>query len=415
MRGPGDRAVLGDVADQDRRHPAALGDGGERARHRADLGRAAVGAVAGGADGLDAVEDQQRRVDLLDVAQDGGQLGLGGEVEPLVQGADPLGAQPHLAGGLLAGDDERRTVGGGDAVGDLEQQRRLADARARRRPAAPRPGTRPPPRTRSNSAMPVGTARAPASSTSAIGRAGAVTGPADDGAQRGRRGAELLDAAPGLALGAAADPLGRGVAALGAAVGGTGGLHSSGRHARDANRRHSTVPGRRGGPGCCPRTRSRGPRSRRRSPPGGSRRPRRAAARSSGLATVTGIVTSPAFSKVRVTSRYWPAVRPSSRSVRVIVSTSSPPTKTGSPGRDLDLLGRCCELTPDSIGRRWSRPGELLERGARSRPTPKPSPSTATRVSSSLPPLTIASCSSASSPLLVAAAAGVEQLRLRGR
>src|SRR3712207_7773198 len=33
------------------------------------------------------------------------------------------------------------------------------------------------------------------------------------------------------ALGAAADPLGRGVAALGAAVGGTGGLHSSGRHA----------------------------------------------------------------------------------------------------------------------------------------------------------------------------------------
>src|SRR4051812_33531369 len=41
------------------------------------------------------------------------------------------------------------------------------------------PGTRPPPRTRSNSGMPVGTARAPASSTSAIGRAGAVTGPAE--------------------------------------------------------------------------------------------------------------------------------------------------------------------------------------------------------------------------------------------
>ena len=125
---PGDRAVLGDVADEDRRHAAALGDGAERAGHGADLGGAAVGAVdGGGADRLDAVEDQQRGIDRLDVREDGGELRLRREVEVRVQGADPLGAQPHLRGGLLAGHHEGRPVGRRDAVGDLEQERGLPD------------------------------------------------------------------------------------------------------------------------------------------------------------------------------------------------------------------------------------------------------------------------------------------------
>ena len=172
----------------------------------------------------------------LDVGQHGRQLGLGGQVEPLVQGADPLGPQPHLGGGLLAGDDQRGPVGRGDPVGDLEQQRGLADARARRRPAAPRRAParrRAPGRTRS---MPVGTARAPASSTSAIGRAGAVTGPADDRPQRRRRRPPTsAERAPGLALGAAADPLGGGDSRT-RCSGGRGGRTSRQRAARgDAN------------------------------------------------------------------------------------------------------------------------------------------------------------------------------------
>jgi hypothetical protein len=56
----GDGAVLGDVPDEDGRHPAALGDGGQPAGHGPDLTGAAVGAVdRGGAHRLDAVEDQQ--------------------------------------------------------------------------------------------------------------------------------------------------------------------------------------------------------------------------------------------------------------------------------------------------------------------------------------------------------------------
>ena len=46
-----------------------------------------------------------------------------------MQGADPLGAQPHLAGRLLAGDHQRRVLGGRrPLLGHVEQQGGLADA-----------------------------------------------------------------------------------------------------------------------------------------------------------------------------------------------------------------------------------------------------------------------------------------------
>jgi hypothetical protein len=169
------------------------------------------------------------------VAQDGGQLGLGRQVETFVQGADPLGAQPHLAGGLLAGDHEGGAVGGGDAVGHLEQQRGLAHARLA---GHQQHGARD--QASAEHAVELGDAGGDGARACQLhfrdrprrsrDRAGG------HGAQGGRGGADLLEAAPRLALGAATDPLGRGVAALRAAVRGAGGLHSRGNHTADANR-----------------------------------------------------------------------------------------------------------------------------------------------------------------------------------
>ena len=60
--GAGDRAVLGDVADEHRGDVAGLGDPDQRGRDLLDLGDAAGDAVdARGADGLDGVDDEQRR------------------------------------------------------------------------------------------------------------------------------------------------------------------------------------------------------------------------------------------------------------------------------------------------------------------------------------------------------------------
>ena len=60
--------------------------------------------------------------------QDRTEVGLGGEVELVVDPAGAVGAQPDLAGGLLAGDVEDALLGLGRLGGDLEQQGALADA-----------------------------------------------------------------------------------------------------------------------------------------------------------------------------------------------------------------------------------------------------------------------------------------------
>ena len=67
--------------------------------------------------------------DLLDVAEHRAEVGLGGEVELVVDAAGAVGAQPHLGGGLLAGDVEGAAPVARGLGGDLEQQRALADAR----------------------------------------------------------------------------------------------------------------------------------------------------------------------------------------------------------------------------------------------------------------------------------------------
>ena len=154
----------------------------------------AVDRVAG--DGLHRVDDEQVRRALLDVAEHGRQVGLGGEQQPRAQRADPLGPQPHLGRRLLAGDVEHGAPVRRRAGGDVEQQGRLADARARRRAATTAPLTRPPPSTRSSSSTPVGPGgRRRDASTSPIGRAG-TGGRAGLGDPGRAAAAGLLEACP---------------------------------------------------------------------------------------------------------------------------------------------------------------------------------------------------------------------------
>ena len=232
-----------------------------------------------------------------------------------MQGADPLGAQPHLAGGLLAGDDQRRAVGRRRPGGPPRAAAWTCRRRAHRRPAAP-PRGRARRRARGRTpAMPVGTARAPASSTSAIGRAGAVTGPADTGAQRRRRGADLLRGCPRPGTRGSGRPTWRRRSRT-RSSGGRDGRTSLQRAARgDANRRGPTVPGRRRGP-------DRLGRRARAAAPGRSRSVAAGQRPTAGWRRSTGMVTSPAFSKVRVTSRYCPVVSAGCRPVSVIVRSS---------------------------------------------------------------------------------------------
>ena len=106
---PGDIAVLGDMADQHRRDAALLGDRDQRRGDGPDLGDAAGDALgARRRDGLHRVDHQQSGLDRVEMAEHGFEIGLGGQVEALVQRAQPLGPQPDLAGRLLAGDDQAR-------------------------------------------------------------------------------------------------------------------------------------------------------------------------------------------------------------------------------------------------------------------------------------------------------------------
>ena len=92
--------------------------------------------------------------DLLDVAEHRTEVGLGGEVELVVDAAGPVGAQPHLGRGLLAGDVERaspvRAVWAATSSSSVLLPTPGSPAS---RMAAP--GTRPPPSTRSSSGTPL--------------------------------------------------------------------------------------------------------------------------------------------------------------------------------------------------------------------------------------------------------------------
>ena len=64
---------------------------------------------------------RQRRDDVLD-------RGLGRELDRRVGEAEPLGAQPHLRDGFLAGDVDGAVAGARERRRGLDQQRRFADA-----------------------------------------------------------------------------------------------------------------------------------------------------------------------------------------------------------------------------------------------------------------------------------------------
>ena len=104
--------------------PRSLASRDQRGGDRADLGHAAGRAVDLGV-AMVCTESTTSSAGLhrVEVPEHRAQVGLGGEVELVVQGADPLGPQPHLAGRLLTGDVERAV-------------RRVAPTAGRRRAAA---------------------------------------------------------------------------------------------------------------------------------------------------------------------------------------------------------------------------------------------------------------------------------------
>ena len=146
--GAGNRAVFGDVADEQHGQVAVLAHPDQRRRDLAHLRRAAGESVSEtGGSGLHAVDDDELRLHLIDLSEDRREICLSREKERGLQGVRALGAQAHLAHRLLGTDVEHALAGGGRATGDLEQQGRLAHARlaakedrgARREPWHPRP------------------------------------------------------------------------------------------------------------------------------------------------------------------------------------------------------------------------------------------------------------------------------------
>ena len=125
----GDRAVFGDVTDQQGRQVAVLGDAHQRARDGADLSDRSGDAVdLGGGNGLHRVDHQQLGVDSLDMAEDGGEIDLGCEVEVVLQRASALGTHPHLGCRLLTRHVQHTGAAARCLGRDLEQEGGLADA-----------------------------------------------------------------------------------------------------------------------------------------------------------------------------------------------------------------------------------------------------------------------------------------------
>ena len=126
----GDVAVLGDVADQERRDVVALRGEQELRRRFAHLADAAGrGLELQREHRLHGIDDDQRRPDAADLFEDALDAGLGEQVERRIADAEPIAARFDLmlgffAGRIQHGADRLREVRGG-----LQQQRRLADAR----------------------------------------------------------------------------------------------------------------------------------------------------------------------------------------------------------------------------------------------------------------------------------------------
>ena len=130
---PRDRAVFRDVADEEHGQLPVFRDPDERRRDLAHLARLAGQAVGQRTrHGLHGVDDEQLWAHLVDLAEDRGEIGLGGEVELTVECARAAGPESHLRHRLLGAHVEHPPAGRRHPGGDFEQERGLADARLAR-------------------------------------------------------------------------------------------------------------------------------------------------------------------------------------------------------------------------------------------------------------------------------------------
>ncbi len=108
----GERALLGDVADQHDRDAARLGDAHQAPGDLAHLpDRSRRPGQPGRMQRLDRVDDADVGALGLDRRDDRLEVGLGDDRDRQRGRAEPLGAQPHLGGRLLAGDVEDAAPG----------------------------------------------------------------------------------------------------------------------------------------------------------------------------------------------------------------------------------------------------------------------------------------------------------------
>ena len=126
---PGDGPLLRDMPHEHRAQRPLLGHGHQGGGDLPDLGHPAGRALDPGRDDrLHRVDDEQHRLHRVHLGQHGGKFCLGGDVEVVPHGTDPVRAQPHLGRRLLTGDVQHR-AGLRHQRACLEQQRGLAHAR----------------------------------------------------------------------------------------------------------------------------------------------------------------------------------------------------------------------------------------------------------------------------------------------
>ena len=219
-RGPGERAVLGDVADEHRRHAALLGLAHEPVRALAHLGdRAGRRAELGVVDRLDRVDDEHVGRELVDVGEHVRQRRLGRELAGRARCAPSRSARSRTCWRrLLGGDEQARGCRAAPCAASTWSSSVDLPMPGSPPSSVTEPGTSPPPSTRSSSATPVG--RGGARRRGRPRRSATAAGVGASGASRRRRRAlELLDeGVPRLARRAAAEPLGALAAALAAPV-----------------------------------------------------------------------------------------------------------------------------------------------------------------------------------------------------
>ena len=128
--GAGDRAFLGDVADEHQRSARFLGPAhqflraGPHLRHRAGRGLETVGPER-----LDRIDDDEAGIRFLQRRQDAPQVRLRRELHRRAGDLEALRPLLDLRGGFLAGDIDGFDAVAGKAGGGLQEQGGLADAR----------------------------------------------------------------------------------------------------------------------------------------------------------------------------------------------------------------------------------------------------------------------------------------------